>query len=224
MEIKLDFPYMMVLKEEYLVLKPDVTEEQFWELSNEDTNFELLDGVLYIHSPASTEHEEIFQYLLMALTYFLEKTQKGKIFGSRLVMRLSEKWNPEPDLQIIFSENYSKIQETRVEGPADLVIEILSKATRDTDLTKKLPKYLEVGVKEVWIIDPMSQEISVHRVNESRTWSKAEMDVNITSKILPDFIFKPKWLWDRGNKPVSTILEKVFSQSKQNKSKTKSKK
>ena len=51
----------MVLKDEYTVLKPDVSEEEFWEISNEDTNFELLDGVLYIHSPAITQ---VFSQLL----------------------------------------------------------------------------------------------------------------------------------------------------------------
>ena len=55
-----------------------------------------------------------------------------------------------------------EIKESRIEGAADLVIEILSKSTKKLDLTEKLPKYLKAGVKEVWIIDPKSRTISIH--------------------------------------------------------------
>jgi Uma2 family endonuclease len=209
MEITLDFPYKMILKDEYLVLKPDFSEEDFWKISNEDTNFELLDEVLYINSPANTEHEELFIYLLIVFSYYLEKIENGKVFGSRLVMRLSSKWIPEPDLMILLPENYNKIKENMIDGPADLVVEILSKSTRDTDIEKKLPKYLQEGVKEVWIIDPMNQTISIHDKNNSKNWNKDHLEEPITSKILPKLYFLPKWLWNRDNYPVYSIFDKI---------------
>ena len=83
MDVILDLPHHIHLKGEYLVLKPSVTEDQYWALANEDTNFELIDGVLVIHSPASTEHEEIFGRLLNILSFYLGESQLGKVFGSR---------------------------------------------------------------------------------------------------------------------------------------------
>ncbi|MHA1168247.1 MAG: Uma2 family endonuclease, partial [Candidatus Hodarchaeales archaeon] len=154
MAILLKFPEKILIEGEYVLLKPGVTEEEFWEISNEDSNFELLDGVLVIHSPASKEHEDIFSYLNALIRFYLEANALGQVYGSRLVMRLSKKWNPEPDLFIITPENYSNMKKSFFDGPADIVIEILSMATREIDLSKKLPKYLEAGVKEVWIIDP----------------------------------------------------------------------
>ncbi|MBD3254337.1 MAG: hypothetical protein GF383_04550 [Candidatus Lokiarchaeota archaeon] len=209
MEINLDFPYKIVLKEEYLVLKPDVTEEEFWEISNEDTHFELIDGVLYINSPANTEHEEIFRYLLFIFSYYLETIQEGKVYGSRLVMRFSPKWNPEPDLMILLPSNYDKIKETRVEGAADLVVEILSKSTKDTDLGKKLPKYLKEGVQEVWIINPMKKEIEIYWNSESKSWSKDNAEEPLTSVVLPKLNFLPKWLWFREKFPASSIIDQI---------------
>jgi Uma2 family endonuclease len=204
MVIHLDFPHNVKIDGEYIVMKPDVSEEEFWEIANEDTNFELIDGVLLIHSPASTEHEEIFKYLLQIISYYLERTGKGMVIGSRLVMRLSPKWNTEPDLMILLSENTSRLIATRVEGPADMVIEILSPSTRDTDIDKKLPKYLKAGVKEVWILDPANKEITLHDPGARRV-----MDEKINSKILPGLSITCDWIWNRDEHPASTIIDKI---------------
>ncbi len=209
MEIDLDFPYKIVLKEEYLVLKPDVSEEKFWEISNEDTNFELLNGVLYINSPANREHEEIFKYLLIIFSYYLETIEKGKVYGSRFAMRLSPTWIPEPDLMILLPPNYDKIKETRVEGAPDLVVEILSKSTKDVDIQKKLPKYLMEGIKEVWMINPMNKEIEIFWENESRTWQEENIEESVISVVLPKLNFRPKWLWHREQFPASSVLNLI---------------
>lgn len=204
MVIHLDFPHNVIIDGEYIIMKPGVSEEEFWEIANEDTNFELIDGVLLIHSPASTEHEEIFKYLLQIISYYLERTAKGMVIGSRLVMRLSPKWNPEPDLMVILKESVGRVKETRVEGPAEVVIEILSPSTRDTDTGKKLPKYLEAGVKEVWILDPANKEITLHDPGATRV-----MDKKIDSKILPGLSIKCEWIWKRDEYPASTIIDKI---------------
>lgn len=159
----IDIPSQLNLKgDDYLLMKFNVSEDEFWEIATEDSNFELINGVLMIHSPASTEHEQIFGYLYFVLHYYTEQTEKGRVFGSRLVMRLSEKWNPEPDLMVVIPEHYDRIMETRIQGPADIAIEILSPTTREIDLTKKLPHYRYAGIGEVWNIDPKSQEFMIY--------------------------------------------------------------
>ena len=137
MTVLLKFGEEKLLEGEYVIFQPDVTEEVFWEYVNEDSNCELINGFLVIHSPASEEHEDIFSYLNALFRLFLEKNSAGKIYGSRFVMKLSKKWNSEPDLFIVLPNNYSNIKDTYYEGPADLVIEILSKSTRELDLEKK---------------------------------------------------------------------------------------
>ncbi len=213
MEIISHFPYKIHLKGEFLVMKPNVSEEEFWEISNEDSNYELLDGVLYIHSPANTEYEEIFKYLLALLKIYFEIHQGGKVFGSRLVMRLSKDWNPEPDLMVISEENFEKIKETKIEGPADLVIEILSYATREIDLKKKVPKYLEAGVKEIWIVDPKDKKFTQKVFHENKlkeeTWKfekKSKEGDKIISKILPKIDFNPNWIWERDSYPIHKMF------------------
>jgi Uma2 family endonuclease len=207
MEISFNLPDSIHLSGEYVILKPNISEEQFWEIANEDANFELIDGVLVIHSPASTEHEQIFHYLSQLFSIFIDEPKKGQVLGSRLVMRLSEKWNPEPDLMVIMPENYSKIETTRINGPADIVVEILSDSTRDLDLNKKIPQYLTSGVKEIWVIDPSEKIISIYNQASRRIYNNPESDTEIQSEIIKEIKIFEKWIWHRSSFPAVKIIK-----------------
>ena len=207
----LKFPKEMLIEGEYILLKPDVSEEEFWEISDEDSNFELIDGVLVIHSPASEDHEDILGYLQTILRVFLEETGQGKINGSRFVMRLNAKWNPEPDLMIIRPENYENIKETLYEGAVDVAIEVLSKSTKDIDLTKKIPKYLEAGVKEVWIFDPHDKTITIQSRKTKLIFQDPDADDCIPSDIIENIPIKIKWIWHRDIYPSNAIVKQLLS-------------
>lgn len=205
MEISFNFSDSFHLSGDYMILKPNISEDEFWEIANEDANFELIDGVLVIHSPASTEHEDLFHYLSYLISSFLEEPKYGKVFGSRLVMRLSEKWNPEPDIMILLPEHFDRIKSTKIDGPADVVIEILSEATRELDLSKKVPKYLEMGVQEIWIIDPSIQTITIHTPRNITI-----IDDPDSKKVIPTIVSRVKidahWLWHRDQFPAIEII------------------
>jgi hypothetical protein len=47
----------------YLVVKPFMTEDDFYRLADEDSNWEFLDGRIVMHSPASDHHEDLFRFL-----------------------------------------------------------------------------------------------------------------------------------------------------------------
>jgi len=209
MTVLLKFGEEKILEGEYVIFQPDVSEEVFWEYVNEDSNCELINGVLVIHSPASEEHEDIFSYLNALFRLYLEKNNAGKIYGSRFVMKLSKKWNSEPDLFIVLPNNYSNIKETYYEGPADLVIEILSKSTRELDLEKKLPEFLRIGVKEVWIIDSQNKELSIFHKNDNQVYKNYKSDEIVKSQVLPKFKFKIKWLWFRKEFPVVQVFQEL---------------
>jgi Uma2 family endonuclease len=207
MTVLLKFGEEKILEGEYVIFQPDVSEEVFWEYVNEDSNCELINGVLVIHSPASEEHEDIFSYLNALFRLYLEKNNAGKIYGSRFVMKLSKKWNSEPDLFIVLPNNYFNIKYNYYEGPADLVIEILSKSTRELDLEKKLPEFLRVGVKEVWIIDSQNKELSIFHKNDNQVYKNYKSDEIVKSQVLPKFKFKIKWLWFRKEFPVIQVFQ-----------------
>jgi len=103
-------------------------------------------------------------------------------------------------------EDQERLQETYLEGPASIVFEILSKSTRNDDISKKLPAYLASGVKEAWIIDPENETISIH-------WTDGEEDYTgnsrATSIILPGFWIRGSWLWTPDAMPVMSALDEI---------------
>ena len=67
----------------------------------------------------------------------------------------------EPDVMVICDAK--KVTMRCCYGAPDLVMEILSPATRRKDLILKTAKYQNAGVREYWIIDPAAEKLLVYR-------------------------------------------------------------
>lgn len=120
---------------------------------------QLLDGEL-IMSPAPTpHHQEIIGKLFMEL----QKLEiPGKLFFSPIDVYLDKKNVLQPDLFFISAENLGIISERGIEGPPDLVAEVVSPSNSYIDRNFKKKKYLEFGVKEVWILDPANKTLEIY--------------------------------------------------------------
>ena len=70
----------------------------------------------------------------------------------------------QPDLLVVCDR--SKVQKKVVYGAPDLVVEVLSPATRRKDMSIKLAKYTEAGVREYWLVDPDKKKILVYLLEE----------------------------------------------------------
>nr|MDO8118059.1 Uma2 family endonuclease [Candidatus Sigynarchaeota archaeon] len=194
------------LIEPYVIYVQDVSFDQFLEFANEDISCELLNGVLIIHSPASYLHETIFSFLMTLLKLFVKQHDLGIVIGSRFVMKLSDKWVPEPDIMFLTREDQRRLERAYLNGPATVVFEILSKATHEDDLHKKLPKYIGEGVKEVWMIDPDKKLVEIHWKEGSTRARDAEW---IASREIPTFKIQVSWLWDAEQHDILKTLDSI---------------
>ena len=183
------------LEPPYLVVKEGVTEEDFYRLADEDSNWEYLDGRIVVHSPASFRHEDLFSFLIAVLRAYSDETRLGKVLGSRFPMRLDEHWSPEPDLMVIRSERVPLIGKQRLEGPADLVVEIVSEGKRHLIFREKLPRYREAAIPEVWVVDPYRSEILVETATPAGTKPRTVTSGRLDSTVLPGFWLQVEWLW-----------------------------
>src|SRR2546427_9080567 len=89
------------LEPPYLVVKPGFSEEEFYRLADEDSDWEYLDGRIVMHSPASDRHENIFCFLLTLLRAYLDEKREAVVRGSRYPMRLDVHWSPGPDIPVV---------------------------------------------------------------------------------------------------------------------------
>lgn len=189
---------------DYTVYIHNVSFSEFLEFATEDISCELLNGVLVIHSPASYTHESIFRFLITFIDQFGLQHNIGRAIGSRYPIKLEEDWAPEPDILFIRDEKKKNLKKNYLEGPADLIIEILSPSTRNDDLKLKLPKYIDSGVPEVWIVDPDKKKVTVH-TKKGRTENYNTKKPLITSYVLVGLKIQIDWLWDDSVNPIECL-------------------
>jgi len=71
-------------------------------------------------------------------------------------------------------------------GVPSLVVEILSESTRGKDNVKKLDLYMSTGVREYWIINPFSREITIYHFEQN---DLVESKCYASGKLAASFIF-----------------------------------
>ena len=70
----------------------------------------------------------------------------------------------QPDVIVICDRG--RVQEKIVEGGPDFVLEVVSPSSTSRDYVRKTAKYIESGVREYWIIDPMKERVLTYDFTE----------------------------------------------------------
>jgi Uma2 family endonuclease len=190
------------------IIKPGVTEEEFYRLADEDSNWEYLEGKIYMHSPASRSHEEIFGFLLTLFKTYVGEKGGASVFGSRYPMRLDAEWSPEPEVLVVRHERRHLLKSKYLDGPADLVIEVVSESDPGLDYRVKLPRYRQAAIPEIWIVDPFKRSVLVESLGENGYSSRVVSCGRLESAVLAGFWIDVSWLWEEAHPaPLSCIRE-----------------
>jgi Uma2 family endonuclease len=185
----------LTLEPPYLIVRPFATEEDFYREAGEDSDWEYLDGRIVMHSPASERHEDLFRFLFILVGAYLDERGAGIVRGSRYPMRLDPRWSPEPDLLVVRPGKRNLLGKTRLEGPADLVIEIASDSDPGLDLREKLPRYREAGIDEIWLVNPFEQVLRAETKGPTGYESRTLASGRLSSIVIPGFWIEVAWLW-----------------------------
>ena len=73
----------------------------------------------------------------------------------------------QPDILYVSRDRLSIINERNVQGPPDLVVEVLSPGTAERDRTLKRARYLRFGIREYWLVDLQARTIEVLSAGQS---------------------------------------------------------
>jgi Uma2 family endonuclease len=147
----------------------DVTYEEWLRTAPESRMSEWVKGKVIDFMPPSERHQDLLAWLTTVLNLFVRRLQLGKVipapFEMKLVVVPSSR---EPDILVVLSEHLERLDGKRLNGPADLAVEILSPDSVARDRRDKLAEYAAAGVQEYWIIDPRLGRYSfrVHRLND----------------------------------------------------------
>ncbi|MXZ39967.1 MAG: Uma2 family endonuclease [Holophagales bacterium] len=119
---------------------------------------ELILGRFYL-SPSPVF---LHQYLATHLASHLQKAARrsgGLAVAAPMDVHLADHTVVQPDVLYISRERRGIVRDW-VEGPPDLVVEILSQSTASRDQVHKLNLYAETGVREYWIVDPSGRHVT----------------------------------------------------------------
>ncbi|MCL2360954.1 MAG: Uma2 family endonuclease [Defluviitaleaceae bacterium] len=130
----------------------------------ENERAELIDGRIYMMATPSTRHQFVSGNMFGQLFNHLSG-KKCRVYYSPFAVQLNDDTEVQPDLVVICDPN--KLTGRGCKGTPDLVIEILSPSTASHDMYTKFKLYLQAGVPEYWIVDPLENAITVHRLIEN---------------------------------------------------------
>ena len=88
---------------------------------------EWVDGEVIPFMSTSTRHAELVGFLIHLVRSYFETRPIGRVFPQEVELRTREGSAREPDLQVVLKEHADRIEEMRVRGAADIVVEIISR-------------------------------------------------------------------------------------------------
>lgn len=199
----------------FLVRLPGWTEKRFFAEAPESRRWEYKDGEAIVHAPPSILHQDLALLFLLLLGGYVEERKLGEVFPGLTVLRLRPELVLEPDAFYVSRHGAARIGTESVDGPADLVVEIVLPETRHYDLVEKARDYLEAGVLEYWAINPKTREVRQHtrRSGGTPAWDVVSLkEGRLESTAVPGFWIDAGWLWEDPLPDASSKLAAILGQ------------
>ena len=178
-----------------------MTYPEFLDWADEDTLAEWVAlpgedvGEVVMTSPASKQHQDITSFLYQMILGYTRPRHLGEVIQAPFQMKLEH--GREPDLLFVASEHLDRLGETRLDGPADLVVEIVSPGpdSVERDRGKKFYEYEQGGVPEYWLLDPQVRRAEFYSLaGGAYRLAFSGEDGVYRSKVLPGFWLRVEWL------------------------------
>jgi Uma2 family endonuclease len=132
-------------------------------LPEDDLRHEIIDGEHVVSPAPFTKHQIVAGNIYGELFIYLRQNPIGRVFAAPYDVVFAPDNVSEPDVVYISNERASIITEKNVQGPPDLVVEVISETGRRRDEVQKKALYERFGVTEYWIADPNVDSMRVHR-------------------------------------------------------------
>ena len=178
----------------------------------EGVRAEWVAGEVTLLTPVSLEHQELLDFLNDLVKACIRARQLGRVYFAPVAMKLPTRPSGrEPDLLYVSAEHADRLKATYVDGPADLVVEIISRESDARDRGDKFVEYEGAGIPEYWLIDPLRREATFFQLGEDGRYRAAsiEPDGVFESAVIPGLRLRVAWLWQRPLPAVDAALREL---------------
>ena len=150
---------------------------------------ELVWGVVREPPSPFRKHQGVVTQATVLLAEHVLDHKLGRVYVSPLdvVFDRQKALVLQPDVMFVSHERLGILNDF-VEGPPDLVVEVISEGSRNYDRVTKLQWYRDYGVREYWVIDPDARVIEVIQLDGEALERQSLRGADaIRSKVLPTF-------------------------------------
>lgn len=132
---------------------------------------ELIDGRMYMMAPPRRIHQELVSQFTKVIGQYIDAHGgQCKVYPAPFAVFLNadDKNYVEPDISVVCDKD--KLDDRGCNGAPDWIIEIISPSDSNRDYGIKLFKYRSAGVREYWIVNPLTNTVNVYDfASETRT-------------------------------------------------------
>ncbi len=152
---------------------------------------ELIDGRMYMMAPPRRIHQELVGQFTKAIGQYID-AHGGlcKVYPAPFAVFLNadERNYVEPDISVVCDRD--KLDEYGCNGAPDWIIEIASPSDSHRDYGIKLFKYRTAGVREYWIVNPMTRTVTVYDFEDESGTDQYTFDDEISVRIYEDLTLR----------------------------------
>lgn len=131
--------------------------------------FEILEGFLVKEPSPSLHHQRLSRELgRQLMTFFDGFDPEGELFFAPLDVTLTISNVLQPDILFVSGARREIMRQERIDGPCDLVVEIMSPANRRKDRLQKMEIYRKAGIPHYWLADPEENTLEAFMLQGGR--------------------------------------------------------
>ncbi|QQK74800.1 Uma2 family endonuclease [Salicibibacter cibarius] len=132
-----------------------------------EERYEIINGARYYLSPSPGLDHQLLATKMSSVMHDVCQSN-GIVVVAPMDVHLDKDNVLQPDVIFISNENMHIVHGQKIEGPPDLVVEILSPGSGKHDKINKKAIYEHFGIPEFWVVDPPHETVDQFVLGEGR--------------------------------------------------------
>ena len=161
-----------------------MTLEEF--LEHDIEGYEYVKGELVPMPPPSREHGEISINVIRYLDAHVYQNKLGRLYTAETTFQVGDRVM-KPDVAFVSTAQLTGDKTKGFAIPPDLAIEVVSPSDVQSRIATKALEYLNAGTRLVWVLEPVSQTVTVYR-SETDIKTLTREDTLPGEDVVPGFV------------------------------------